>query len=231
MAKPLIQVALDSLDYDQTLALARQAAPYVDIIEIGTPCLKVNGLALVKAMKAQHPDKLLFVDLKTMDAGYYEAEPFFKAGADITTVLGTADMGTIKGVVDVAKAYGKQAQVDLINVEDKAAVAAEAAKIGAHIIGIHTGIDQQLAGQTPFADLGALVAQGLPVKVSVAGGIKQSTVQQVVKAGPSIIVVGGAITGSKSPATAAREIRELVDAAAGESGGGLFGWVKKLFGG
>lgn len=231
MAKPLIQVALDSLDYDQTLALARQAAPYVDIIEIGTPCLKVNGLALVKAMKAQHPDKLLFVDLKTMDAGYYEAEPFFKAGADITTVLGTADMGTIKGVVDVAKAYGKQAQVDLINVEDKAAVAAEAAKVGAHIIGIHTGIDQQLAGQTPFADLGALVAQGLPVKVSVAGGIKQSTVQQVVKAGPSIIVVGGAITGSKSPATAAREIRELVDAAAGESGGGLFGWVKKLFGG
>ena len=230
MAKPLIQVALDSLDYDQTLALARQAAPYVDIIEIGTPCLKVNGLALVKAMKAQHPDKLLFVDLKTMDAGYYEAEPFFKAGADITTVLGTADMGTIKGVVDVAKAYGKQAQVDLINVEDKAAVAAEAAKVGAHIIGIHTGIDQQLAGHTPFADLGALVAQGLPVKVSVAGGIKQSTVQQVVKAGPSIIVVGGAITGSKSPATAAREIRELVDAAAGESGGGLFGWIKKLLG-
>lgn len=213
MAKPLIQVALDSLDYEQTLALARQAAPYVDIIEIGTPCLKVNGLALVKAMRAAHPDKKLFVDLKTMDAGYYEAEPFFKAGADITTVLGTADIGTIKGVVDVANAYGKLAQVDLINVRDKAARAAEAAKMGAHIIGIHTGIDQQLAGQTPFADLAALIALGLNVQVSVAGGIKQETVQQVVKSGPSIIVVGGAITGSKAPELAAREIRELVDAA------------------
>lgn len=230
MAKPLIQVALDSLDYDQTLALARQAAPYVDIIEIGTPCLKVNGIKLVKAMKAQHPDKLLFVDLKTMDAGYYEAEPFFKAGADITTVLGTADLGTIKGVIDVANAYGKQAQVDLINVEDKAAVAAEAAKLGAHIIGIHTGIDQQLAGQTPFADLQTLVGQGLSVKVSVAGGIKQATVQQVVASGPSIVVVGGAITGSKAPDVSAREIRDLVDAASGEgAGGGLFGWIKKLF--
>jgi len=213
VAKPLIQVALDSLDYDQTLALARQAAPYVDIIEVGTPCLKVNGLALVKAMRAQHPDKLLFVDLKTMDAGYYEAEPFFKAGADITTVLGTADLGTIKGVVDVANAYGKQAQVDLINVEDKAARAQEAVKLGAHIIGIHTGIDQQLAGQTPFADLAALVALGLNVKVSVAGGIKQSTVQQVVQSGPSIVVIGGAITGSKAPETSAREIRELVESA------------------
>ena len=210
MAKPLIQVALDSLDYEQTLALARQAAPYVDIIEIGTPCLKANGLALVKAIRAAHPDKILFVDLKTMDAGYYEAEPFFKAGADITTVLGTADIGTIKGVVDVANAYGKQAQVDLINVIDKAARAKEAVDIGAHIIGIHTGIDQQLAGHTPFADLAALVALGLNVKVSVAGGIKQATVQQVVKSGPDIIVVGGAITGSKAPEVSAREIRDLV---------------------
>lgn len=213
MAKPLVQVALDSLDYDQTLALARQAAPYVDIIEIGTPCLKVNGLGLVKALREQHPDKLLFVDLKTMDAGYYEAEPFFKAGADITTVLGTADLGTIKGVVDVANAYGKQAQVDLINVTDKTARAQEAAKLGAHIIGIHTGIDQQLAGQTPFADLAALVGLGLNVKISVAGGIKQSTVQQVVQSGPGIVVIGGAITGSKAPETSAREIRELVESA------------------
>lgn len=213
MAKPLIQVALDSLDYQQTVALARQAAPYVDIIEIGTPCLKVNGIDLVEELRANHPDKLIFADLKTMDAGYYEAEPFYKAGADICTVLGTADLGTIKGVVDVANAYGKQAQVDLINVKDKAKRATEAAKLGAHIIGIHTGIDQQLAGQTPFADLAALIALGLNVKVSVAGGIKQSTVQQVVKAGPSIVVVGGAITGSPAAEVAAREIRDLVASA------------------
>jgi 3-hexulose-6-phosphate synthase len=145
-------------------------------------------------------------------------------------VLGTADIGTIKGVVDVANAYGKQAQVDLINVEDKATRAKEAAAVGAHIIGIHTGIDQQLAGQTPFSDLAALVALGLNVKVSVAGGIKQSTVQQVVASGPNIIVIGGAITGSKAPDLAAREIRDLVDGASGgASGGGLFGWLKSLF--
>ena len=54
-----------------------------------------------------------------MDAGFYEAEPFYKAGADICTVLGTADIGTIKGVIDVANKYGKMAQVDMINVTDK----------------------------------------------------------------------------------------------------------------
>ena len=215
MAKPLIQLALDSLDYDVTVKLAQQAARYVDCIEIGTPCLKVNGLALVKDLRARFPNKLIFADLKTMDAGYYEAEPFFKAGADITTVLGTADLDTIKGVIAVANKYGKKAQVDLINVIDKAKRAREAAELGAHIIGIHTGIDQQIAGHTPFADLEALLKLGLGTLVSVAGGIKPSTVQQVVKAGANIIVVGGAITGAKDAGAAANEIRGLVDAAAG----------------
>ena len=105
-----------------------------------------------------------------------------------------------------------------------------AVAVGADIIGIHTGIDQQLAGQTPFSDLAALIALGLNVKVSVAGGIKQSTVQQVVQSGPDIIVIGGAITGSKAADVAAREIRDLVDGASGgASGGGLFGWLKSLF--
>ena len=214
MAKPLIQLALDSLDYDTTVKLAQAAHRHVDIIEIGTPCIKVNGLALVKDLKARFPKQQILVDLKTMDAGFYEAEPFFKAGAAITTVLGTADLDTIKGVINVANKYGAKAQVDLINVADKAKCAKAAADAGAHIIGVHTGIDQQIAGQTPFADLEALLALKLGTLVSVAGGIKQSTVQQVVKAGASIIVVGGAITGAKDPAAAAAEIRKLVDEAA-----------------
>jgi 3-hexulose-6-phosphate synthase len=177
--------------------------------------LKVNGLKLVKDLKARFPTKQILVDLKTMDAGYYEAEPFFKAGADITTVLGTSDLDTIKGVIAVANQYGKSAQVDLINVADKAACAAAASAAGAHIIGIHTGIDQQIAGQTPFNDLANLLALNLPVRVSVAGGIKAATVQQVVRAGANIIVVGGGITGAKDTAAAAAEIRKLVDEAAG----------------
>ena len=88
MAKALIQMALDSLDFDATIALAEQVAPYVDILEIGTPCIKYNGLELVTALKAKFPEKLILVDLKTMDAGEYEAEPFYKAGDDICTVLG-----------------------------------------------------------------------------------------------------------------------------------------------
>jgi len=214
MAQPLVQMALDSLDFDQTVALAEKVAPHVDILEIGTPCIKHNGINLLKTLRAKFPNNKILVDLKTMDAGYYEAEPFYKAGADICTVLGTADIGTIKGVIDVANAYGKEAQVDLINVADKGQRTKEVAALGAHIIGVHTGLDQQAAGQTPFVDLGLVASLGLNVKVSVAGGIKPATVQQVVKAGAGIVVAGAAIYGAADPAAAAAEITGLARSAA-----------------
>ncbi|MFA6052233.1 MAG: 3-hexulose-6-phosphate synthase [Methylobacter sp.] len=212
MAKPLIQMALDSLDFDQTVALAREVAPYVDIFEIGTPCIKHNGINLVKELKSRFPERLLLVDLKTMDAGEYEATPFYAAGADICTVLGVSGLATCAGVIKAANAYGAEAQIDLINVDDKVRCARATADLGAHIMGIHTGLDAQAAGHTPFSDLNDIARLGLNVRISVAGGIKASTVQDVVRAGANIIVVGAAIYGAASPADAAREIRELVDA-------------------
>ncbi len=213
MAKPLIQMALDSLDFDATVALADQVAPYVDIFEIGTPCIKYNGINLVKELRARFPEQLLLVDLKTMDAGEYEANPFYEEGADICTVLGVSGLATIGGVVKAAKANNAEVQVDLINVPDKVDCARASAELGAQIVGVHTGLDAQAAGQTPFGDLQDITSLGLDVRVSVAGGIKPATVQQVVEAGAGIIVVGAAIYGAPSPAEAAREIRELVDAA------------------
>jgi 3-hexulose-6-phosphate synthase/6-phospho-3-hexuloisomerase len=146
-----------------------------------------------------------------MDAGEYEATPFYAAGADICTVLGVSGLATIAGVIKAAKAHDAEAQIDLINVPDKLECAREAAKLGANIIGVHTGLDAQAAGHTPFEDLQDIANLGLNVRISVAGGIKESTVQQVVASGADIIVVGAAIYGAASPADAARKIRDLAD--------------------
>ena len=213
------QMALDSLDFDATVALAAKVAPHVDILEIGTPCIKHNGIELLKTLRAKFPNNKILVDLKTMDAGFYEAEPFYAAGADICTVLGTADIGTIKGVIDVANKYGKMAQVDLINVTDKKARTLEVAKLGAHVIGVHTGLDQQAAGQTPFGDLAMVTSLNTGAKVSVAGGVKANTAAQVVEAGADIVVAGAAIYGAADPAASAAEITGIVHAGNASAGG------------
>jgi 3-hexulose-6-phosphate synthase len=201
--------------------LATKVAPHVDILEIGTPCIKHNGIKLLEALRAKFPNNKILVDLKTMDAGFYESEPFYKAGADICTVLGTADIGTIKGVIDAANKYGKEAQIDLINVTDKKARTLEVAKLGAHIIGVHTGLDQQAAGQTPFSDLALVNSLNTGAKVSVAGGIKAGTVKQVIDAGATIVVAGAAIYGAADPAAAAQEITGIARAGNASAAGGF----------
>ena len=205
----LTQMALDSLDFDATVALAETVAPHVDILEIGTPCIKHNGIKLLETLKAKFPNNLILVDLKTMDAGEYEAEPFYKAGADICTVLGASGIATIKGVIAAAKKYGKECQVDMINVDDKESLAKEAVAAGADIIGVHTGLDAQAAGHTPFADLAAIAALNTGAKISVAGGVKAATAQEVKDAGAAIIVAGAAIYGAADPAAAAAWLSSL----------------------
>ena len=97
MTQPLIQMALDSLDFGATQTLAEQVAPHVDIFEIGTPCIKHNGIRILEALRCRFPNHRILVDLKTMDAGEYEAAPFYAAGADICTVLGASGSATITG--------------------------------------------------------------------------------------------------------------------------------------
>ena len=88
MATPLIQMAIDALDFDASIALAEEVAPYVDIFEIGTPCIKHNGVPLVEELRARFPDKLLLVDLKTMDAGEYESDPILRSGCRYLYCIG-----------------------------------------------------------------------------------------------------------------------------------------------
>ncbi len=208
----MIQVAIDLLDFDAAVVLAEQVAPHVDILEIGTPCLKHNGIVLLRELRRRFPGNRILVDLKTMDAGEYEVTPFYAAGADYCTVLGAADDGTIRGAVNGATRFGKQCQVDLINVQDKRARAAEIAALGAHVIGVHTGLDQQAAGQTPFADLVAIRSLGLDLVISVAGGIKRETVARARDAGAGIVVAGAAIYAAADPVRAAIDIAEAARA-------------------
>jgi len=213
----LIQAALDTLDFQHTLKLAKNISPYVDIIELGTPCIKYNGISLLKEIRAAVPNCKILADLKTMDAGLYEAKPFYEAGADIVTVLGAADMGTISGVIEASKARENAwAQVDLLNVTNRRDVELlnQLSNLGTHVIGIHTGLDQQAAGQTPFEDLKAIAhlrRSGLEFKISVAGGINKDTAKLAIDAGADIIVVGAAIYGAKDPVEAAKEIKNSVD--------------------
>jgi 3-hexulose-6-phosphate synthase len=201
---------MDVLTTEAALELAGQVAEYVDIIELGTPLIKAEGLSAVTAVKAAHPDKIVFADMKTMDAGELEADIAFKAGADLVTVLGTADDSTIAGAVKAAKAHNKGIVVDLIGVADKVTRAKEARALGAKFVEMHAGLDEQAK---PGFDLTGLLSAGAEARVpfSVAGGVKLATIAAVQRAGADVAVVGGGIYSAADPALAAKQLRNAIN--------------------
>ncbi|WP_458780600.1 3-hexulose-6-phosphate synthase [Arthrobacter sp. D3-16] len=204
-----LQVAMDVLTVEAALDLAGKVAEYVDIIELGTPLVKNAGLSAVTAVKTAHPDKIVFADMKTMDAGELEAEIAFAAGADLVSVLGSADDSTIAGAVKAAKAHNKGIVVDLIGVADKVARAKEARALGAQFIEFHAGLDEQAK---PGYNLDVLLTAGGEAQVpfSVAGGVNLSTIEAVQRAGADVAVVGGSIYSADDPAVAAKELRAAI---------------------
>src|SRR6218665_1181816 len=187
-----LQFAIDTLSTEKALELAAAAAAHVDILELGTPLIKSEGLSAITALKEAHPDKIIFADLKTMDAGELEADIAFGAGADLVTVLGSADDSTIAGAVKAAKKHGKGIVVDLIGVADKAARAQQVIGLGAEFVEMHAGLDEQAQdGYSLDSLLRDGEASGVPF--SVAGGVNASSIEAVQAAGATIAVAGSAI--------------------------------------
>jgi 3-hexulose-6-phosphate synthase len=210
MAK--LQVAIDLLTIEDALALAAKVAPYVDIIELGTPLIKNMGSAVITAMKQAHPDKLVFADLKTADAGELEADIAFKAGADLVTVMGAAGNATIIGAVKAAKAHGKGVVVDTIGYPDRVKRAKEVIELGVEFVELHAGLDEQWTeGYSIQVLIDEAARAGVPV--SIAGGVNLGNITAVIKSGVQVAVAGAAIYGAEDPAAAAKALREAMDAA------------------
>jgi 3-hexulose-6-phosphate synthase len=198
---------MDVLDLPSALTLANQVAEHVDILELGTPLVKSAGIGAVSAVKAAHPDKLVFVDLKTADAGELEAALAFEAGADLVTVMGAADDDTVRGAVAAGRRYGGRVVADMITVvADRVARIREVAKLGVAFVEIHAGLDEQAR---PGYSIGVLLEDGRQAGVpfSIAGGITAGTIAAVREAGAVVAVAGGAIYGAADPGAAARELK------------------------
>lgn len=208
--KAILQVALDLLNEHRALNIAKDSVKGgADWLEAGTPLIKSEGMEVVRKLKQMFPDKTLVADMKTMDTGALETEMAAKAGADVVCLLAASDDSTINDALKSARKYGSKIMVDLIGVKDEIARARELEKIGVDYLCIHVGIDEQMIGKKPINVLRSLV-KNTNIPVAVAGGINSETVADVVKAGASVVIVGGAITKAKDVTKATSVIKKAL---------------------
>lgn len=148
--------------------------------------------------------------MKIADTGAFEVEMAAKAGADIVMLLGNADDSTVLDAVRSAHKYGVKLMADLIIVEDPVSRAIELELMGVDYINMHTGIDQQMTGKDPTPILEKMTT-AVSIPVAAAGGLDAGSAAMAVKAGASIVIVGGNITQSDNVTGAAKKIRAAVD--------------------
>jgi 3-hexulose-6-phosphate synthase len=206
-----LQLALDLVDIPGAIELVKEVENHIDVVEIGTPVVINEGLKAVKEMKAAFPNLTVLADLKIMDAAGYEVSQASAAGADIITILGTAEDESIKGAVEEAKKQGKQILADMIAVKDIAARAKELDELGVDYICVHTGYDLQAVGKNSFEDLQTIKSVVKNAKTAIAGGIKLDTLPEVIKVQPDLVIVGGGITGQADKKAVAAKMQQMIN--------------------
>ena len=206
---PVLQIALDFMQLHRSIVISEEAVEGgADWIEVGTPLIKSEGTEAIRTFRKKYPGRKIIADTKTMDTGGFEVEIAAKAGADIITVLGLADDSTISEAVMVARKYGAEVEIDMINVPDKVKRAIEVEKLGVSYICLHMGIDQQMKGEEPPLDVLRKVVAETKIPIAVAGGITAENAGDYVKAGASIIIVGGGITKTQNITAAAKAVKD-----------------------
>ncbi len=164
---------------------------------------------IIRKLRSEFPGKEIIADMKTMDTGGFETEMVARAGATVNTIMGVTDDGTILEAVRSGRKYGCKIMVDLMGVPDKPARAKELEEMGVDYLCLHISIDDQMMGMTFTEELQKL-AGSTRLPIAVAGGITSETAPEIIIAGGSIIIVGGAITKSPKVTKAAEEIKESI---------------------
>jgi len=206
---PKVQVALDLIRLEDALRIARAAnRARVEWIEAGTPLIKSEGMRSIKKLKKALPDAVIVADMKTLDAGAIEMGMAYEAGADIVSISGLAHDSTIKDSAKVRDRYGRRLMVDLLMTSSPVIRARELERLGADIICLHTGVDEQKETGSSLKLSPALrnLTRTLQIPLAAAGGINPRLAPKVAAAGVKVLIVGGWITGSKDPFKAAVEL-------------------------
>jgi 3-hexulose-6-phosphate synthase len=206
------QISVDVGTIEQGFTVAGAAlAGGVNIVEMGTPLLKNQGIAnVVPAFRKKFPQALLLADLKTMDGGGFEARAVYAGGGNIVDFLALAGVDTAKGICTVRDEFRKtDAQLPrlvfadiMIPHQGPATQAADVARrmldAGVDAVGIHLQADARRADpkliETHYLDDVARAVfekVGNAAPVQVVGGLNVAQAKGLAKSGLRAFVISG----------------------------------------
>ena len=203
-----LQISFDITDLNRALEIAKQVAPFADVIEIGTMLIYHHGLNAVEQFRTTLPDKTLLVDAKIVDRGKQAITAIAKAGADWITVMAGTNKNVIHSACATASSLKKQIMLDLLDASTSAQGALEAKSLGASGLLLHAPFEETNAMQ--FLEQWQMVRGNTDLPIFVSAHITRETIAQVAHVKPDGIVIGRAIIESENPAKEAQFFKEFI---------------------
>jgi 3-hexulose-6-phosphate synthase len=206
------QISVDVATLEQGFAVAGAGlAGGVNIVEMGTPLLKNEGIShVVPAFRQKFSDALLLADLKTMDGGGFEARAVYAGGGNIVDFLALAGVDTAKAICAVRDEFRRTHQElprlvfsdIMVPHQGPAAHAVEVARqmldAGVDCVGIHLQADARRADPTLIEKnyLGEVARAlfkgiGSTAPVQVVGGLSIAQAKDLAQAGLRAFVISG----------------------------------------
>ena len=215
MPRPLLQLALDTPDLPSALAPLQQAAPHIDIIEVGTILCLAEGFGAVRIIRSLFPRKTILADVRIAEAGGIIARMAFEAGADWVSLVSGAALSTAEVVHAAAQEHGGQAQVELSEGWTWAQ-AKRWREIGIDQAIIHRSRDAEAQGKLAWAaadldNIRRLADMGY--RVTVAGSISLDDIPAFAGIPVSIFIAGRAIRNASHPQQAAAAFQAAISRA------------------
>lgn len=213
--QPKLQIALDMFDLPSALAPLQQAAPHVDIIEVGTILCLSEGMQAVRAIRSLFPDKTILADVRIAEAGSIISRMCYDAGADWVSVVSGAAPVTPEVVLKEARSReGCDVQIELSDgwTWD---MAKSWRDLGIQQVITHRSRDSEAMGnlswsQQDFDTIHQLADMGF--KVSVTGGVKADDIPRFAGVPVYIFIAGRAICAADDPARAAKRFQNSISA-------------------
>ena len=202
---PYLQIAIDIPDLEEVKRVMGLIPDSDHIIyEVGTPLAKRYGAEVILELREVKPGSFFVLDLKTLDTGNLEARMAADATANAVVISGLAPIQTVVRAVREAEKTGIYSVIDMLNVEDPVDRLRKIMDAGVKpdVVELHRAIDAEGVAEPPWKLAGKVKELG--VLVAVAGGLRPENMEEAVKAGADILVVGRAITRAKDVEGAAR---------------------------
>jgi len=193
-----LQISFDLTDLDKAIRIAKEVAPFCDILEIGTILIYEHGIEAIKAFKEAISNKTILVDSKIIDRGSIAAELFASAHADWFTVMAGTSSQVIHAACSVANNKKKKVMLDLLDSHSVGQSALEAKNLGAHALLFHQPYDEK--EPFTFLDKWDMVKGNASVPIFVSARITRETVDKVMELKPDGIVIGSSIVLAENPA-------------------------------